>query len=98
MDTPKLDAILHHPNRLAIMSYLMASQGATFTQIKQATDLTDGNLGSHLKKLEENGYIQIKKTATQTKPLARASLTAAGEQALFDYLKQLKSLIKNLDL
>jgi DNA-binding MarR family transcriptional regulator len=66
-----LNEVIHQPVRLRIMSALAClnpEAQASFTSLKDLLDLTDGNLGAHLRKLEDAGYIAITKTFVQNKP------------------------------
>jgi len=90
-----LERIFREPNRLAIMSALAsASGGLTFNDLKEACQLTDGNLSRHLKALEEAGAVGIKKTFVGVKPQTTAHLSAKGRQNFMDYLKALEEVLK----
>jgi len=86
-----LDPVIHSPVRLAVVSVLAAVKQADFGYLKAATDTTDGNLSTHLAKLEESGYIAIKKTFKGRKPYTSCTLTEKGRTAFQDYLKALES-------
>ena len=88
-----LDAVVHAPTRLAILSILVNVENANFTFLKDATGTTDGNLSTHLSKLEENGLISIEKTFRGKKPQTLCSITKKGRDALLDYLNQLEQII-----
>ncbi len=63
----QLDPIIHSPIRLAILSILITVTNANFTFLKESTETTDGNLSTHLTKLEESNYIMIKETRLSDK-------------------------------
>lgn len=93
-DATNLDDVIHGKLRLAVMAYLSATSEATFGEIKQRTNASDGNLSVHLRKLEEAGYVDIEKTFVARKPQTRASLTKSGREAWLAYLDQLRTLIQ----
>ena len=67
-----LNEVIHQPARLQIMAILAAispERQATFSFLKETCGLTDGNLGAHLRRLEEAGYVTIVKTFVRKKPL-----------------------------
>ena len=66
--------------RLGIMSILMVNDSVDFTTIKNLLDLTDGNLASHSRNLEELGYIKSNKQFIGRKPNTRFSITAEGRE------------------
>lgn len=88
-----LDPVIHSPVRLAVMSILMTVREADFNYLKKETGTTDGNLSAHLSKLEEAGYIQIKKSFRGKKPRTTCSITEKGSAAFLSYLKALESYI-----
>jgi len=89
-----LKRIFHEPNRLSIMSVLCnAIEGATFNQLKEECELTDGNLSSHLKMLEEACIIYIEKTFVGSKPQTKVFLTDSGRESFISYLKALEMVL-----
>jgi len=91
----QLDPIVHAPVRLAILSILITVENAHFTFLKELTKTTDGNLNTHLSKLEQSGYVRIKKTFQGKKPLTLCSITKKGEKAFHLYLEQLDQIVHN---
>lgn len=89
----QLDPTIHSPIRLAILSILISVEFADFSYLKKATDTTDGNLSTHLSKLEQKGLIRIKKSFKKKKPLTTCSITEKGKKAFSDYLKSLEEVI-----
>ena len=77
----ELDPVLHERGRLAIVSVLAAVERLTFTELRDALDMTDGNLSVHLQKLEEKGYVAIDKQFVGRRPQTSCRLTRAGRQA-----------------
>ena len=93
-----LNEIIHQPARLRIMAVLAGlapETQVTFNYLKDALDLTDGNLGAHLHKLEEVGYVTISKTFVRKKPQTYAEITEAGRQAFAEHSAALSDILKN---
>jgi len=67
-----------------------------FSELQKALGLTPGNLGSHLKKLEEAGYVRIKKVLTRIRPLTLVILRQEGEKALYEHIGMLKEALRGL--
>jgi DNA-binding MarR family transcriptional regulator len=88
-----LDPIIHAPTRLAVLSILIAAESANFTFLKESTATTDGNLSTHLTKLETSGYITIKKIFKGKKPQTICAITKKGRKAFNAYLEQLEQII-----
>ena len=80
-----VDRLIHEPARLAIMTNLYVVESANATYLLQQTGLTWGNLGSHLVKLEEAGYVDVVKGYNGRKPETTVSLTVRGREALLGY-------------
>ena len=89
-----LDPVLHEPGRLAIVSVLAAAPKQTFTELRDALDMTDGNLSVHLQKLEEKGYVAIDKHFVGRRPQTTCRLTPAGRRAFGRYLDHLEAIVK----
>ena len=86
-----LDPVIHSPVRLAVLSVLASVRQAEFLYLKEVTGTTDGNLSTHLAKLEEAGYVAIKKKFVGKKPSTLCALTEKGRGAFLGYLKALES-------
>ena len=82
--------------RLGIMSALAVNDMLDFNTLKDLLDLTDGNLASHLKALEKEAFIDVKKTFVGRKPNTRYFMTKAGRKAFEDHLKALEKLIRGM--
>lgn len=76
------------------MAVLISVDEAEFTFIREKINATDGNLSVHLKKLEDNNYISVKKEFIDRKPVTRYKITETGRKAFEDYIKKLESIIK----
>ena len=90
----QLDTMIHAPTRLAILSVLISVENAHFTYLKESIGTSDGNLSTHLTKLEEAGYIRIKKTFKGKKPQTICTITKQGKKAFREYLEQLEQIIQ----
>jgi DNA-binding MarR family transcriptional regulator len=93
-DHSNIDDVIHGRLRLGVMAYLSTASPATFADLKARVNATDGNLSTHLSKLEEAGYVEIEKTYEGKKPLTRVHLADAGRAAWIAYLKRLEALIE----
>jgi len=91
-----IDRVIHEPARFLIMSYLYVVDSADFLFLMNQTELTRGNLSSHLSKLEEAGYVNVQKEFVNKMPRTILSLTAKGRVAFDDYRKQMKQVLDNL--
>jgi len=90
----QLDPIIHAPTRLAILSILVTVKNANFTYLKESIGTTDGNLSTHLTKLETNGFITIKKTFVRKKPRTICAITKKGKKTFNKYLDQLEQIVR----
>jgi DNA-binding MarR family transcriptional regulator len=91
----ELDPLLHAQLRLAVMSLLMQVTSAEFTDIKEKTNSTAGNLSVQLDKLSAAGYIAVEKSFKGKKPLTTCTITKKGIKAFEDYVNTLKQYIHN---
>lgn len=89
-DLSSLDRVIHEPARLMIMTILYAVKEADFVYLQRECALTQGNLSSHLSKLEEAGYSLICKTFKGKYPLTLCSLTRLGRAAFEAYLSKMR--------
>ncbi|HEX3941879.1 MAG TPA: transcriptional regulator [Acidobacteriaceae bacterium] len=92
-DLPDLDPVIHGKLRLALLSLLAGVEEAEFTWLREKTGSTDGNLGAHLLKLEEAGYVAIEKKFVLRKPVTLYRMTEQGREALVAYVRALKELL-----
>ena len=91
---PDLDRVIHQRVRLGIVSALAAGGATSFTDLKTALDLTDGNLSVHARKLEEAGYVRVRKSFVDRVPHTEFELTASGRTALAAYLDEMEAVIQ----
>ena len=80
-----LDRVIHEPARLMIVAALLMVKEADFLYLQTHTDLTKGNLSSHLAKLEEAGYVEIVKAYRGKIPMTVCSLTKKGRASFRAY-------------
>ena len=90
----QLDRVIHEKGRLAIMSMLAASPELSFTEMRDSLKMTDGNLTTHIRTLQEAGYVSITKSFQNNRPLTTCSLTAAGKKAFTSYINLLEEIIQ----
>lgn len=88
-----LDPVVHQPLRLAVLSILSAVEHAEFTYLKEKTKATAGNLSVQIDKLQQAGYITVKKDFKGKRPCTTCTLTKAGKHALNQYARALKSYL-----
>ena len=92
-DFDKLDKAIHEKGRLAIMSSLAASPELSFTELREAIGMTDGNLTTHIRTLQEAGYVAVTKSFQNNRPLTTCVLTAAGRRAFAGYIDLLEQIV-----
>ena len=90
----ELDPLLHSQLRLAIVSLLISVKEAEFSFIKEKTETTSGNLSVQISKLQEAGYIDVKKAFRDNYPLTTCKITHKGVKAFETYVDALKGYIK----
>ncbi|MGA8493589.1 MAG: transcriptional regulator [Terriglobales bacterium] len=90
----QLDRVIHEKGRLAIMSMLAASPELSFTELRDALAMTDGNLTTHIRALQEAGYVSVAKSFQNRRPLTTCSLTAAGRKAFTEYINLLEQIVQ----
>jgi DNA-binding MarR family transcriptional regulator len=93
-----LNETIHQPVRLRIMAALVAldpSAEVDFAYLRDLLEVTDGNLGAHLRKLEEAGYILVTKTFVERKPRTYVAATPAGRQVFQEHVAALEAILKS---
>ena len=88
-----LDPLLEHRARLAACVLLAEHGEVSFARFKQWLEMTDGNLGAQLRKLEDAGYVTLRRDFQDRKPVTWYALTEAGTAALQTHLTHLRELI-----
>ncbi len=94
----ELNETIHQPVRLRIMAALVTletNNEVEFTYLRHLLGVTDGNLGAHLRKLEEAGYITVNKVFVDRKPRTYISATSQGRIAFQEHVAVLESILKN---
>jgi DNA-binding MarR family transcriptional regulator len=94
---PELNEIIHQPVRLRLMAALVAiksGEGAEFTMLRDMLGATDGNLGAHLHRLEEAGYVELHKTFVDRKPRTFVSATDLGRKVFRSQVAALQEIIR----
>ncbi len=92
----KLNKVFDSRVRLGIMSALMVNDSVNYNALKELMAITDGNLASHLKTLEDNGYIKMNKGFIGRKTNTVYSVTKAGEKAFKEHLDALEKMIRSI--
>ncbi len=88
-----LDPLLHNQLRLAIMSLLVANEQISFNFILEKTEASRGNVSVQISKLEKAGYLKVKKSFANKKPLTTMTITSDGLDAMDNYTKALKDYL-----
>lgn len=83
----EIDRTIHEPARLLILIYLYSVEKADFTFLRTQTGMTQGNLSSHLNKLENAGYILLEKSFRNKRPLTMIRISEDGKAAFSEYVK-----------
>lgn len=92
-DHSEIDDAIHGRIRLGIMAYLSAVSPAIFGELKQKVNASDGNLSTHLRKLEDAEYVELEKRFEGRRPQTRVHITEKGRIAWLAYLDQLNALL-----
>jgi DNA-binding MarR family transcriptional regulator len=90
----QLDRVIHEKGRLTIMSMLAASPELSFTELRDGLGMTDGNLTTHIRTLQQSGYLSVTKSFQNNRPLTTCALTAAGRKAFAGYINLLEQIIR----
>jgi DNA-binding MarR family transcriptional regulator len=91
-----LNKIFDSRIRLGIMSALAVNDEVNFNELKELIDVTDGNLASHLKTLEDNAFVKVEKGFIGRKTNTTYKITKAGEKAFRNHLDALEKMIKSI--
>lgn len=93
----RLDEVVHQRVRLGILAVLDEGERADFSYLRQALDLTDGNLSRHLSVLEKAGLVKIDKAFEARKPRTWVRATPTGRRALAAEVSALRDLLAGYD-
>ena len=88
------DPLLHQPVRSKLLSLVIANDALPFKALKESLKVTDGNLSSHLSKLEKEEYVLIEKTFVGKRPRTVIHITPKGKKAFASYIEALKKFIE----
>jgi len=88
-----IDKLIHEPARLKIMAQLYVVESADFIFLMRRTQLTWGNLSSHMSRLETAGYIEVEKEFVDKKPHTILALTEKGKAAFQSYRKVMQQVL-----
>lgn len=99
MTTPigRLDNVVHQRVRLGILTILSEAEQADFAFLRDALELTDGNLSSNLQVLEQAGYVNVEKTYEGRRPRTRIRATRAGRKALKEEIAVLEAIVARVN-
>ena len=95
---PELNETIHQPIRLRIMASLVTlapDEEVDFTTLRSLLDVTDGNLGAHLRKLEEAGYIAVNKVFIERKPRTYVAATPTGRKVFSQHVSALEAILNS---
>jgi DNA-binding MarR family transcriptional regulator len=92
-DHSTVDDVIHGRLRMGVMAYLSSVSPAVFGELRDKVGATDGNLSTHLKKLEGAGYVRIEKRFVGKRPQTRVHLTGKGRKAWIDWLGRMRALM-----
>lgn len=90
-----MDELLLSKIRLAIVAQLLPNQWVAFAELQRAAETTNGNLGAHLAKLVESGYVTEEKAFVGRRPQTRYRLTQRGRDAFAAHVKSLQQLLQS---
>jgi DNA-binding MarR family transcriptional regulator len=96
----ELDKVIHEPARLRVMAVLVTlarREQVDFVCLRDLLKLTDGNLGAHLIKLEDAGYVKIVKTYAGKKPCTYLLATGKGRDAFEEHVEALRKILKGTE-
>jgi len=96
-DLSEVDRLIHEPSRLLICTILFTVKEADFLFLLNESGLTKGNLSSHLAKLEDAGYITIRKSFSKKKPQTVCSMTSKGRAAFEAYRENFKKIMQKMN-
>ncbi len=91
-----LDRVVHEPVRLAVLALLSVTDSCDFVYLLRQLGITQGNLSSHLSRLEATGYVEVTKEFAGKRPRTYCRLSAAGRSALAAYLEALGSSLSRI--
>ena len=94
MNVNQIPDLFQSKTRLAIVSALITGE-KTFAEVKDITEMSDGNLSSHITKLADEGYVTVKKDFFKNRPRTRYSITEKGLKSFTEYVELLEKILNN---
>ena len=91
-----INRTIHEPARQLLMIYLYSADKVDFTYLKKESGMTQGNLSSHLNKLENEGYIRAEKQFLNKRPLTIFMITDLGRSAFQEYVNDMHLYFNDL--
>lgn len=92
-----MDDLLLSKIRLGVIAELLTAEWVAFSALQHATQTTNGNLGAHLSKLVEAGYVAEEKTFVNRRPQTRYRLTPAGRNAFVQHVREMQALLQQAE-
>ncbi|MDB6020520.1 MAG: transcriptional regulator [Pedosphaera sp.] len=89
-----LDRVIHEKGRLGIMSLLAATPELSFTELRDTLGMTDGNVTTHIRTLQEAGYVSVAKSYENNRPHTTCTLTPLGRKAFSAYINLLEQIVQ----
>ena len=96
IDFNGIDATVHGPLRLGVLTVLQMDGQQNFTTLKKRLQVSDGAIAPHLRKLEEEGYVSCKKSFVGRRPMSTYRITSRGRKAFANHLEKMERLITAL--
>ena len=93
----EIDRLIHEPARFSIMANLFVVEEADFLFLSRRIGLTRGNLSAHMRKLEEGGYIEVRKEFMGRKPHTVLAITVKGQEAFKNYIFDIKNALQGFE-
>lgn len=93
MKDMELDRIIHQPIRTRIMAYLADVKECDYTTLKNALDLSDGHMTTHMRELLSSQYVEMEKEFVNNKPKTTYRITKEGKKSFLAYIHTLKEII-----
>jgi len=93
----KFDKLVHQPTRLQLFAHLYANGETSFTDLQETLDITEGNLASHIDRMESADCVRVNKTFVDRKPRTTYELTPQGETLFEEHVSTLEQLLGNLE-
>lgn len=93
----EFDKLVHQPTRLQIFAYLYRQERATFSEIRDELEVTDGNLSGHVQRMEDAGAVAVEKRFVDRRPQTTYELTAEGRETFESHVDTLETLLGRLE-